>query len=120
VQWVRWATFLVYTGVLTGLLVMPPSPLTVLPAWLMACDKVAHFVLFGLQAAFLVRALPAPSRAWGWAVLFCCAYGVFTEYIQGTHSEWNRTFSYGDVAADFAGVALSGWLASRRPPRLRE
>ncbi len=76
-------------------------------------DKAGHFVLMGTLAFLLNRALACrtipPGVQLGGAIV---AVFVVAEEIS---QRWlpSRSFDYGDLVADFLGIALAGWLARR-------
>ena len=76
-------------------------------------DKAGHFVLMGTLAFLLNRALarrtiPTGLQLGGAIV----AIFVVAEEISQRWLPW-RTFDYGDLLADFIGIALADWLARR-------
>jgi VanZ family protein len=81
-------------------------------------DKVVHMVLYGLLGV-LLRWAAASSRGGtsGWRLpLAGAAYGLLMEGLQGWLG-WGRSFSWGDAAANLAGVVLfwhaAGWFLDR-------
>jgi polysaccharide biosynthesis protein VpsQ len=79
-------------------------------------DKAGHFVLIGGVAFFLNTSLGAREiSAFGRKFLLgsMIVAAVFTlEEITQMRIPW-RTFDYGDLAADYAGIIFFGWLARR-------
>ena len=76
-------------------------------------DKVGHLVLMGtlaflLNRALAVRSIPPGVQLGGVIV----AAFVVAEEISQRWFPW-RTFDYGDLLADFIGIALADWLARR-------
>lgn len=84
-------------------------------------DKAGHFVLIGGMAFFANLALRGrtfPLFGWRWLVGSAAVALIFTaEEISQKFNRY-RHFDYGDLAADFAGILVFGWLA-RRALRLR-
>ena len=82
-------------------------------------DKAGHFVLMGTLAFLLNRALAgrtiSPGVQLGGVIV---AVFVVAEEISQRWLPW-RTFDYGDLLADFVGIALADWLARRAPARRR-
>ena len=76
-------------------------------------DKAGHFVLMGTLAFLLNRALACrtipPGLQLGSVIV---AVFVVVEEISQRWLPW-RTFDYGDLVADFVGIALADWLARR-------
>ena len=76
-------------------------------------DKAGHFVLMGTLAFLLNRALGCrmmrPGMQLGGVIV-----GVFVvaEEFSQLWFPW-RTFDYGDLVADFLGIAFAGFLARR-------
>lgn len=111
----RWTTATFYTVALTVLMLKQFAPGPVL---FPQADKVAHFVLMGLLAVLLMRAMtPAqaqkPSRfAWALAWSFSIGYAVAIEFIQ---PHFHRSFEVMDmVAGTFGIIALTfGWARLR-------
>jgi len=79
-------------------------------------DKAGHFVLIGGVAFFLNTSLGGREiSAFGCRFLLgsVIVVAVFTiEEITQMRIPW-RTFDYGDLAADYAGILFFGWLARR-------
>jgi hypothetical protein len=79
-------------------------------------DKAGHFLLIGGGAFFLnislrVREVSAFGRKFLLGSIIVAV--VFTiEEITQMRIPW-RTFDYGDLAADYAGIFFFGWLARR-------
>lgn len=80
-------------------------------------DKAGHFVLMGTLAFLLNRALAgrtiSPGVQLGGVIV---AVFVVAEEFSQRWLPW-RTFDYGDLLADFLGIALADWLARRAPDR---
>ena len=79
------------------------------------CSGGAHaYALLAAWAAWLFETSRARSRA----LLSLCLLGVLIEVAQGTLTT-HRMMDWRDAIADFAGVALGGWLALRWPAALQ-
>lgn len=81
-------------------------------------DKVAHFLLYGVTALLVARAIRKRMPK-GWsviaAVVIASAYGAAMEVVQ--HLLPYRSFSFADMAANFAGAvvfSLGAWAGRRR------
>lgn len=83
--------------------VMPVSgPETDLPA-----DKIAHFVMYGLTSIFVFRFFAQKTtvkRAFYTSVALAGMYGAAMEVVQ--YFLPNRSFSFGDMAANTVGAFL--------------
>jgi len=66
-------------------------------------DKVGHFMVFGLLATLVARALP--GRAWPWAIVLTSFYGFLDEWHQSYTP--GRAVEVGDWVADTTGAALA-------------
>ena len=71
-------------------------------------DKIAHFVLFGVQSFLIIFAHHKNRIGVDWknvhgAVLVGIAYGVFIEFLQYAVFV-NRSFDYADMLADAVGA----------------
>lgn len=89
-----------YVAVITALSLMPSRDFPDVPMFPHA-DKVIHFLMYGLLAFLLCWAFPAKAgnRAIRFAgiILFCMAYGVLMELLQGTFTQLGRSFSLADA-----------------------
>ncbi|MBL7116011.1 MAG: VanZ family protein [Kiritimatiellae bacterium] len=112
---VWWTAFICFTLILAYALLAAPVPdPNVLPR-MPHLDKVAHFVLFGVQAALLVLALnpkcDCSLRPVG-AALVCTGYGLLLEIMQMHVPVSPRVFSLWDLAADALGAMVFAlWIA---------
>ena len=97
--------------------------LSLAPAWLFppsppgipGMDKWLHGGLYGVLGALLRWAAePRAARrtAWWWPVAGA-AYGLFLEGLQPWIGGAGRAFSWGDAAANLAGIGLCWLLAGR-------
>jgi VanZ family protein len=93
-----------------GLSMLPQPPV---PVDVPEGDKLGHFLAYALLAAWAAWIFESP-RARGRALLSLCLLGVLIEVAQGTLTT-HRMMDWRDALADFAGVALGGWLALRCP-----
>jgi VanZ family protein len=71
-------------------------------------DKIAHFVLFGIQAWLIIRANYVKGQKLPWkivhtAVAISLVYGIFIEGLQATVFV-NRSYDYVDMIADGVGA----------------
>jgi VanZ family protein len=66
-------------------------------------DKVAHFILFLVQAILIY--LPQ-KKSLVWPILLSSFYGIAIEFMQMTVFV-NRSFDYGDMLADAIGAMMS-------------
>ena len=93
------------------------------PAWLFppsppgvpGIDKAVHVGLYGILGA-LLRWAAGPwgkRRAAGWLPAAGGAYGLLLEWLQPWIGGAGRAFSWGDAAANLAGVALFWWAVDR-------
>ena len=79
-------------------------------------DKVGHFVLLGTLAFSLNLALRGKSLQCGpgrllWGSLLVAVVITFEEFSQMWVS--TRQFDWGDLAANYAGIACADWLVRR-------
>ena len=90
--------------------VFPPSP-----AGVPGIDKAVHVAMYGVLGALLRWAAGpwAATRAARWLPLAGAAYGFLMEVLQPWIGGAGRSFSWGDAAANLAGVGLF-WLAAGR------
>ena len=73
-----------------------------LPESLDVSDKVIHFVVF-FGFTFLADIVSSRGPFWLWKVVPVALYGVGTEILQLFSPD--RSFSLGDILADFCGIA---------------
>lgn len=108
-------------AVMAGIFYLSHQPGETLPLpALPGIDKLAHFAVYGLLAATLIRArrpamrLARPGRVAAIAVLCCLLYGITDEFHQSFIP--GRFAGVGDILADTLGaLAVSvGWLLVRR------
>lgn len=81
-------------------------------------DKLAHFLLFGMQAWLIIFAQykSRKSITWPmlhWAVALSIVYGIILEGMQATVFI-NRSYDYADMLANAAGALLCYPLALYR------
>ena len=100
------------------------AALSLLPAWIFppsaaglpGIDKVAHLAMYGVLGAMSrwaagEAAIPAAAR---WLLPAAgVGYGVLMELLQGWIAGAGRSFSWGDVLANLAGV-VAGWIVAER------
>jgi VanZ family protein len=97
--WRRWA----WIGVVMATIALASGQSEVAAPGVSHIDKVGHFLVFGLLATLVVRALP-PQR-WGWAIVLVAGYGFL--------DEWRQSFTPGrlvevaDWVADTAGALVA-------------
>ena len=90
------------------------------PAWLFppsppgipGIDKAVHVGLYGVLGV-LLRWAAGPWAATLWLPAAGAGYGLLMEFLQPWIGGAGRTFSWGDAAANLAGVGLF-WLAAGR------
>jgi VanZ family protein len=108
-------------GVMAGIFFLSHQPGETLPLpALPGLDKLAHFAVYGLLAATLIRACsPAmrqvrPCRVVAIAILWCMLYGLTDEFHQ--YFIPGRSVSFQDIMADTLGalVVSVGWLFVHR------
>lgn len=97
--------------------------LSLAPAWLFppsppgipGIDKAVHVGLYGVLGALLRWAAGpgAGRRAAGWLPAAGAAYGLAMEVLQPWIGGAGRAFSWGDAAANLAGIMLF-WLVAGR------
>lgn len=97
--------------------------LSLAPAWLFppsppglpGIDKAVHVGLYGILGGLLRWAAGpwAATRAARWWPVAGALYGLLLEWLQPWVGGAGRTFSWGDAAANLAGVMLF-WLAAGR------
>ena len=98
--------------------------LSLVPAWLFppslpgvpGMDKAVHWGMYGVLGA-LQRWAAAGSGKWErrWTLpLAGAAYGLMLEGAQRGLAGSGRAFSWGDAAANLAGVVVGWWWAGRR------
>ncbi|OYU97312.1 MAG: hypothetical protein CFE21_03185 [Bacteroidetes bacterium B1(2017)] len=71
-------------------------------------DKIAHFILFGMQSWLIIRAQQKGNETINWrqvnyAVLFGISYGIVIEILQATIFI-NRSYDYADMLANSIGA----------------
>jgi VanZ family protein len=72
-------------------------------------DKIAHFILFGVQSFLIVQAHHIGRKDVDWgnvhkAVLIGISYGIFIEFLQYAVFI-NRSYDYADMLADGLGAS---------------
>lgn len=74
-------------------------------------DKLGHFFLIGLLGFFLNLSLNC--RKWGWFLVGSLVVGCFAtlEEFSQLYSS-HRTFDWGDLIADYAGLFLFGIVST--------
>lgn len=83
---------------------------------LIGIDKLAHFVLFGMQAFLIIHAHQRGRNKIDWrhvhlAVIIGVVYGVLIEFLQFAVFV-NRSYDYADMAADALGaISCYGFTA---------
>lgn len=96
--------------------------LSLLPGWIFPAsasripglDKWVHAAMYGVLGALLRWAAGAKVGPAGrWLPLAGGGYGLLMEFLQRWISGGSRTFSWGDAAANLAGVVLL-WMAAGR------
>lgn len=97
--------------------------LSLVPAWMFppaaagvpGIDKIAHVAMYGVLGALLRWAAgpQAETRAARWLPVAGVFYGFLMELLQRWLGGGSRAFSWGDVAANLAGVVLF-WVAAGR------
>jgi VanZ family protein len=115
----RWLAVALWMGMIFAFSAQSRLPSAPQP-WLdFLFKKSAHFVVFGMLAALLWRALEWRPRAWTWAWLLTVIYAI--------SDEWHQSFVSGrhpqatDVLIDACGAAtalLAVWLIQRRTGKL--
>jgi VanZ family protein len=116
----RWLPFLIFSAFLSTVIYAADRQLARgFFGWVQTIplgDKLGHFVLMG-TLAFLLNTALKRRRIWPGVQLGGVIAAVFVvgEEISQRWMPW-RTFDYGDLLADFLGIALADWL-SRRFPR---
>ena len=97
---------ILYAGVIITLSSIPnlnPPPIKIL-----AADKLAHFVEYGIFAFLAFRSfsrigrLSSPRRAFFFAAMFVCIFAVFDEYYQRFVP--GRHFDIYDILTDLGGA----------------
>ncbi len=108
-------------AVMAGIFLLSHQPGETLPLpALPGLDKLAHFAVYGLLAATLIRACrPAmrqtrPGRVAAIAIIWCLLYGITDEFHQSFVP--GRFAGVGDILADTLGALTVsvGWLLVRR------
>lgn len=112
--WPWWAGFFAVVGVALRLSLLAYEER--LPEMLRELDKVVHFTMAGLLAFFLDGALRQRAFALGRLRLPVAGTALLLvvgieEYLQ--RYSVHRTSSFGDYAADVAGVVVLTWLSRR-------
>jgi VanZ family protein len=111
-----WAAFISFTLIIAYALLAAPAPDPSVLSWVPHLDKIAHFVLFGIQAALLVLALnpkcDCSLRPVG-AALVCTGYGFLLEVMQVHVPDVPRVFSLWDLAADAVGALVFAMCIAR-------
>ncbi len=88
------------------ILIVSVMPVTV-PKTYLPADKIAHFVMYGLTSIFVFRFFAQKTthkRAFYTSVALASMYGAMMEVVQ--HFLPNRSFSFGDMAANTFGAFL--------------
>lgn len=101
--WIAIGWFGVVMVIVLSLIPSPPT----LPV--VQGDKLEHIASYGSLMFWFAQAY-LRWRERRWIAVGLVALGIALEYVQGW-TGW-RDFSYADMAADAAGVAL-GWLIAR-------
>lgn len=105
--------------------------LSLVPAWVFppsateipGIDKWVHVAMYGVLGALLRWAAGGKSisAAARWLPASGFGYGWLMEILQGGIGGEGRAFSWGDVAANLAGVVVGWlfalWLTRRRPTK---
>jgi VanZ family protein len=83
-------------------------------------DKLTHFLLYGVEAFLLHRAIATPGRGFAWSrvlgvVGVMAVWGVLDE----VHQEWipGRRMDGADLGADVAGAVIGACAAALLSPR---
>jgi len=107
--WIRKTVSAAYVAAVTVLSLLPSRDLPDVPMFPHA-DKVIHFFMYGFMAFFLCWASPGKTATrlihYTGIILFCTAYGMLMEFLQGTLAQLDRTFSWNDGAANLAGAIV--------------
>lgn len=99
---------LIITVIIVALSLVP-SPVPMSTGHL---DKAAHFIMYGAAAWTYLRA----TRYMMTAVVLCALLGIILETVQ--HFLGWRSFSFGDIVANCAGIAAAAFIwAGRRTPK---
>ena len=120
VWWLGFATSALVAGSLSLLAYVEGIPTTA--AGIPQIDKVLHFTIGGMLAFFLdglLRRRMIPARSKGrvsvpLAAMLILVPAAIEEFFQRYSP--NRSSSFGDFAADVAGVALAIWFSRRVDP----
>ncbi len=79
-------------------------------------DKVTHFVLYGVEAFLLYRAVVWPGRPGFAASRVLTVVGILAVWgaLDEAHQQWipGRMMDSGDLAADVAGAAAGAFFAA--------
>ena len=113
--WIRKWICAVHLAVIAFLSLAPAWLFPPSPPGLPGIDKVVHVGLYGVLGALLRWAAGpwAERRAALWLPVAGAAYGFLLEWLQPWIGGAGRTFSWGDAAANLAGIGLF-WLATGR------
>ena len=106
--------FLLYIGLVTWLSLAPSEVFRNFPFSFKHCDKVAHFLLYGVMVAigrWVLAAYYAFRFAWLWDVAGAITYGVLMEIMQAIWFSHHRSFEWLDIAANSAGALCFWWLS---------
>jgi hypothetical protein len=93
-----------------------PAPFSIGSIAIRGGDKAGHFVLLGGLAFTLNRALGGRSTRMGPIAVQLGGLLVALAITREEFSQmWipSRTFDWGDLAANYAGIACADWLARR-------
>ena len=107
----RLSACVLYSGLIVMLSLLPQPALAHTGPRIPFADKAAHFILYAVYAWMLRRALPGLCAAgpgpWLGLVMFCTLYGTGMEMLQLLVRAAERSFSWGDIAANCAGAAAA-------------
>lgn len=116
--------FISYLAFATWLLIAPGNKVEHFYPTAPGLDKIFHFLLFGGLVLFARLALRNPIQLSlkSWVVLaLSIAYGVATEVAQALLVQYQRSFEWKDILANFLGAfvfwCLSSWLLTSNHTR---
>jgi len=103
----RWILWWISTLLIAAISLAPSVTFQQAPSFTHA-DKIAHFLMYGTQAALLLWALELRHGkvmiALTGTILLCTTYGILMEWLQTIMLPNDRYFSMGDIVANIAGV----------------
>ena len=122
----KWGCVAAYAGLVGFLSLLPGRSFPELGSAFFFADKLVHFLMYGLMAAIACWAAASGRSLSVYAVsviaVVCGCYGVLMEFLQELLRPMDRTFSLGDIGANFVGCVIAAyvcWAFLRRSKQAR-